>query len=264
MNASGAGLLHFVTRHPVRGAILFWILFFLISTLAGFIVLIVRLPVLGLVGFSEAVLGIAGIGLLSMFGWWRRAGYLSIGGRRDLVLYLLPFAIALLLLTGGIPATPAVMVIEFAAVSAVVGFAEETFFRGLILQSLIPAGALRAVLVSAALFALPHLANAIGGLWDPIFTIADTIAAFGIGVTFAALLIRTGTIWPLIGLHALIDFTSLLATGTLVVPAQSSVDIAITAGTGVLLTAYGLVLLRIGKGRVPDMPGTNPDRRLLH
>lgn len=258
MDASGAGLSGIVARHPVRGAILFWILFFLISALAGLIVLLVPLPVLGLVGFSEAVLGVAGIALLTLLGWWRKAGYLSIGTRRDLFLYLLPLAIALLSLSGGIPATPAVVVIEFAAVSAAVGFAEETFFRGLILRSLLPAGVVRAVLISALLFALPHLANAIGGLWDPVFTVADTIAAFGIGITFAALLIRTGAIWPLIGLHALIDFVSLLATGSLTVPAQSPVDIAITAGTGVLLTVYGLVLLRTGGPAVEYVPGTNP------
>ncbi len=259
MVASGAGLLRFVSRHPVRGALLFWILFFLVSSFSGFILLAVSLPVLGLVGFSEAVLCIAGIVLLSMLGWWRRAGYLTIGSLRDVILYLLPLAVALVSLTGGIPPTPAVVVIEFAVVSVLVGFAEETFFRGLILQSLVPAGVAKAVIVSAALFALPHLANAIGGLWDPVFTIADTIAAFGIGVTFAALLIRTGTIWPLIGLHALVDFGSLLATGTLLVPAQSSADIAITVGTGVLLTVYGFILLRTGRKKIPDSPAANPE-----
>ncbi len=244
----------YVSNHPVRAAILFWILFFLFSTLAGLVLLVVQMPVLTVLGFSDTVVGIAGICLVFVLGWWRRAGFQSLGRLRDGILYLLPAAIAFGSLTGGIQALPASTILEFAAVSALVGFAEETFFRGLILQSIAPLGVARAVLLSSVLFALPHLANAIGGLWDPLFTLVDTFAAFGVGVTFAALLFRTSTIWPLIGLHALIDFVSLLSTGTIIVPAQSAGNIAITAETGALLVIYGLILIRkMGKepGSVP-------------
>ena len=109
----------------------------------------------------------------------------------------------------------------FAALTLIVGFAEETFFRGLILTTLLPTGAIRAVILSSLLFAAPHLLNIIGGLWDPAFTLVDSIAAFGLGITFAAIRLRTGSIWPVIGIHAFFDFTSLVSLGGITVTAQS-------------------------------------------
>jgi membrane protease YdiL (CAAX protease family) len=248
MEARKPGILEgFISRHPLGGAIYFLILFLVVGTLAGVIGIFLTKSPLTLVAISEGTAGIAGILLLIRLGWLRRAGYGTAGRLRDVPLYILPAGIALLSFTEGIPEVSAWNAVYFLIVALIIGFSEETFFRGLMFQSLIPLGVLRTVLISSALFAFPHLLNALSGAWDPAFTLADSFAAFGIGVVFAAILFRTGTIWPVIGIHALTDFTALLSTGTIFVTGQSALDLVAVAGTGLLAMVYGLFLVRPGK-----------------
>jgi hypothetical protein len=105
-------------------------------------------------------------------------------------------------------------------------------------------------------FALPHLLNVLGGTWDPAFTVVDTVAAFGLGFTFAALRIRSGSIWPLVGIHALFDFTSIVAIGGVEVHAQSLPLLVSSVAIGTAFVVYGLFLLR-GTGKpVPEKAAT--------
>jgi membrane protease YdiL (CAAX protease family) len=241
-----AGIRQFVARYPYRSAISFWFLFFILNIPAGFIGLILTLNSLMLVVVADTFVGIAGILLVLGLFWWERAGFSTLGDRKDIVLYLLPMGIALISVIEGVTLPVPSMIVLFVLFSLVVGFAEETFFRGLILTSLLPVGIWRAVLISATLFAAPHLLNAVGGIWDPLFTVADSVAAFGIGIAFAALLIRTGSIWPLIGIHALVNFTALLSLGSLSIPAQSPGELAVTLAVGIVMTLYGIYLIRPG------------------
>jgi len=95
-------------------------------------------------------------------------------------LFVLPVAVTLLPLADGITVTAPEALLAFAGVPLAVGFVEETIFRWLILTALIPEGILRAVLASSAMFAALHLLNVLSGAWDPYFTIADIIAAYGL------------------------------------------------------------------------------------
>jgi membrane protease YdiL (CAAX protease family) len=72
----------------------------------------------------------------------------------------------------------------------------------------------------------------------------DTFAAFGIGIAFSALVLRTGTIWPPIVLHALINAIGLSVLGSLTVPPQSPEQLIATVVAGVVMAVYGLFLLR--------------------
>jgi membrane protease YdiL (CAAX protease family) len=239
-------LLNFISRHPLGGAIYFLVLFLAVGTLAGAFAIFLTRSSLALVAISEGSAGILGILLILWLGWFRRAGYATPGRLRDMLLYIVPTGIALFSFSEGIPVTTMEGALFFLIVALVIGFSEETFFRGLMLQSLVPLGVFRTVLLSSALFAFPHLLNALSGAWDPVFTLADSFAAFGIGVAFAAILFRTGTIWPVIGIHALTDFTALLSSGTLFVTAQSALQLSAVAGAGLLALVYGLFLIRPG------------------
>ncbi len=239
------------TRSPYPGAAAFLLLFLFLSLFGGIIAeLFTRDPV-ELLTVSYLVVAAGAFVLLSGLRWWRRAGFTSLGHRSDVLLYLLPTAIALFSLTEGITATGWSEVALFAAFSFVVAWTEEAFFRGLVLQTLLPAGIRPAVIVSALLFGLPHLFNAFGGLWDLQFVIANTVAALGIGITLAALVVRTGTIWPPILIHALVNFTALLSLGSLVVPVQTPLQLALTVTAGVVLAGYGWYLIR-------GIPGSTP------
>jgi membrane protease YdiL (CAAX protease family) len=55
---------------------------------------------------------------------------------------------------------------------------------------------------------------------------------------------RTGTIWPPILIHAMVNFTALLALGTILVPEQAPLELSLTIFAGVVLAGYGWFLLR--------------------
>ncbi len=230
-------------RNPYTFALILLGIFILGGAVAGLLQVVYQASVLIQVAVADLVLAAIGVLLLYRLGWFREAGYTCLIRVRHLPLLVLPLIVALLSFSEGISVTAPLSIIGFALFALVIGFAEETFFRGLMLTGLLPTGVFRAVLVSSFLFAAPHVLNVFAGLWDPTFALADTVAAFGIGVTFAALRIRTGSIWPSIGLHALTDFSALLALGTIEVSAQSPSSIAGTTAIGIILTVYGFFIL---------------------
>ncbi len=238
------GSSHVHPRGPFRGALLYFLLFFLFSILGGVTAALFTSEPVPLLTLSYLVPGVGAAIILSRIGWWKRVGFCHTGRRKDVLLYVLPVIVAMLSLFEGIAVTGLADIARFAVFSLIVAWTEEIFFRGLILQSLLPVGTHKAVIISALLFGIPHLINAVGGLWDPLFVIANTVAAFGIGITFAALIMRTGTIWPPILIHAMVNFTALLALGTILVPEQAPLELSLTIFAGVVLAGYGWFLLR--------------------
>jgi len=239
----------FTSLHPYRSSIGFLLIVVAVVISVGMINRLFLMGTLVQVALGDLILAITGIVLLTRLDWWEKAGYTTGFRLKHATLIVLPLAFALLSLGTGIRVTAPTAILAFAALTLIIGFAEETFFRGLILTTLLPTGAIRAVLLSSVLFAAPHLLNIIGGLWDPAFTIVDSIAAFGLGITFAAIRLRTGSIWPVIGIHAFFDFTSLISLGGITVTAQSLQSLITSACIGILFVAYGLFLLRNqGKG----------------
>ncbi|HTY14403.1 MAG TPA: CPBP family intramembrane glutamic endopeptidase [Methanoregulaceae archaeon] len=230
-------------RNPYVFALILLGIFIIGGAIAGALQFAYKVSIIFQIAAADSVLAAIGILLLYRLGWFREAGYANIIKARHLPLLVLPLIVALLSFSEGITVTAPLSVVGFALFALLIGFCEETYFRGLMLTGLFPVGVYRAVLVSSFLFAAPHLLNISAGLWDPSFAAADTIAAFGIGVTFAALRIRTGSIWPSIGLHALTDFSALLAIGTIEVSAQSQASLAGTTAIGVILTVYGLFIV---------------------
>ncbi|HUH79001.1 MAG TPA: CPBP family intramembrane glutamic endopeptidase [Methanoregula sp.] len=237
-------LADFTLRHPYRSSFLFFLIVVFVVLALGLLNLLVPMGSLVQLATEDIVLAGIGILILARLGWWGRAGYTTGIRPAHVPLLILPAAVALLSLGGGVRVTAPVALLMFAALTLLVGFAEETFFRGLILSTLLPEGTVRAAVLSSFLFAAPHLLNIIGGLWDPAFTVVDAFAAFGIGTTFAAIRVRTGSIWPLVGLHALVDFCSLVSLGGIDVRAQSLQSLLTTAFFGIVFVAYGLILLR--------------------
>ncbi|MFZ0005967.1 MAG: type II CAAX endopeptidase family protein [Methanoregula sp.] len=242
----------FTIRHPYFSAVGF--LLIVLGVVLGFGALneFFLMSTVEQVALGDLVLAIIGIFLVIRLRWWAKSGFTKGIKWADVPLFILPAAVSLLSLSGGIRVSSVVTILTFAAVTLVVGFAEETYFRGLILTSLIPTGVFRAVIISSFFFAAPHLLNTIGGVWDPSFAIVDSVAAFGLGFTFAALRTRTGSIWPLIGIHALFDFTSLITLGGFAVPSQSSQVLITSVIVGVGFTAYGFFLLQGSKIKVPE------------
>jgi membrane protease YdiL (CAAX protease family) len=236
-------------RNPYLFALLLLGIFLFTGAVAGALHFVSGVSLIVQVAVADIVLAVIGVVLLYRLGWFEKAGYTSSIKARHIPLLVLPLIVALLSFSDGIAVTDPLVVAGFALFALLVGFTEETFFRGLMLTGLVPTGVYGAVLLSSFLFAAPHMLNIFAGLWDPSFAVADTVAAFGIGVTFAALRIRTGSIWPAVGLHTLTDFSALLALGTIEVGAQSQGSLAGTAIIGIILTVYGLLIVSLKSDR---------------
>jgi membrane protease YdiL (CAAX protease family) len=130
------------------------------------------------------------------------------------------------------------LILAFASV-VLAGVVEETAFRGILLTRLLPRGLWTAVLLSSALFGLLHVANLfLGSPWQTVL-LQVTFAAMA-GTGYAAMRLRTGSLWPPIVLHALFDLTfrvTALEAGT---PFHSAIQML--HGVGWLI--YAAIALR--------------------
>ena len=146
-------------------------------------------------------MGAGAVVLLFALGYWRGAGFIGPSRWRQLGLIWLPLS-----LLGGLQPLDAGTIAVFVVGYLATGFFEESMFRGVILGFLRPLGVWRAVLICSALFGSLHLTRLFFGS-APATVTWQVFFAFCFGVAFCALRLRTGTIWPLILLHALWDFT---------------------------------------------------------
>ena len=150
--------------------------------------------------------------LLVLFRCWRMAGFTPRHEWRRLHLSLVPAAMILINLAWheGPHEFEPVRVLLHGSAMLLTGFSEEVAFRGLILGSLAssadPLAPRRAVVVSSFLFSAVHSVNLIS---QPTADVLAQIAySFAIGLSFAALRLRTGTIWPAILIHGIYNVVS--------------------------------------------------------
>jgi uncharacterized protein len=95
---------------------------------------------------------------------------------------------------------------------------EELFFRGIVLDLLRPLGWRSAILGSAVMFGASHTVNLVSGANVP-FTAMQVAATTAGGVALAAIRIRTGSLWPVLAVHVVLD---VIAISTLTGSATSS------------------------------------------
>ncbi len=191
------------------------------------------------------VLTAAVTGLLALTGGWRLSGFtLRV---REPGLLVLPAVLAVLPLAGGLRLPGAGLLAVLVTGYAATGFMEEALFRGVILGVLRPAGTWPAVLMSSGLFAAAHLPNMLFGQ-APAITLAQAVGTFCFGVGYAALRLRTGSVLPLMVLHALTDL--LLRVDALPGWAHWTAMV----GGDTLLMVYGVLLLRDARAAEPATP----------
>ena len=204
------------------------------------------------------VLTAAVIAVLTGIRGWRTAGFRARVARPGLL--VVPAAVAVAPLAGGVQLPGAGLLTVFVIGYAATGFFEEALFRGLVLGVLRPAGVWPAVWLSSALFAAAHLPNMLFGQ-APTVTVAQAVGTFCFGVGYAALRLRTGSVWPLMVLHFLTDL--LLRIDALPGWAHWTAMV----GGDTLLLLYGLALLhRTGpaaEARTPAAVASSSDSPAL-
>jgi membrane protease YdiL (CAAX protease family) len=233
-----AGVRRFVDRRPVAFTVLLAValaLFLLVRH-----VLFGPRVTLATAIWGEAALLALALALVALLRWWRRTGIVG-RIRRDWALAVLAGALAYYLALSA-PVLALYRLVPAGILLAVlVGAAEEILCRGVVLEALRRFGPLRAGAGSAVFFGVLHLNNLF--LSPSPAVVAQAAYAILLGLLLAAARLRLQSIWPLVFLHAGVDFPA-LATGHLLPTSPPNawltlVPVALSAPWG----AAGLALL---------------------
>ena len=198
------------------------------------------------IGLSWTLAALFSLALLLAAKGRREGGLRAPHPARSLWLAWPPLLYALLMLllawAGGWPAPRVLLIV--ACNTALVALSEELMFRAILLQGLLQRHAVwPAVLISSALFGVVHTVNGLatgdfsGALWQ-----AAAAAMQGIG--YAAIRLRTRSVWPMVLVHGLWDFA--LVTAMLADPGDGSTSVLPYAALLAVLPLclYGVYLLR--------------------
>jgi membrane protease YdiL (CAAX protease family) len=148
------------------------------------------------------------------------------------------------------------LIILFVFLNLAIGFTEEVMARGLVLGLILrkwgssQRGIYKAALVSSLLFGAGHIFNLITGHLPPLANLTQIGYSIAFGVVFAACFLRNNSIWPIIVMHAAVDFAGGLrhisvGGGDQIPVANNTVEAAISSLiTSIPLLLYGLFILR--------------------
>lgn len=174
--------------------------------------------------------------LLFWTGLWREAGF-NRPIARNLRLLWFPLFVGALTLSGGVFVAGFDALVSAFVVALVAVFAEELLFRGLLWRVLAPAGPIGAMTLTSLLAgALVLGRSATDGPWPEAVRLT-ALAVCG-GFVYAALRWRTGSLWPVIFVHAAFTFAADISS-------LGTVTYRITMLLSTLgFVFYGLFLLR--------------------
>ena len=239
----------FISKQPYLFTALIVLAMTVIYIASGAAVTILKLPTFDLYIIANVSLAILGIVLLTRLQLWREVGFRPLTVPSDLRLYWLPLFPALINLSFGIAQISILQIAMFFVVAGLIGFVEEVFFCGLILRAIAPLGLWRAAIISSVIFGVAHSLNILSGS-NPISTLLQIGYALAIGFAFAAVTLRTGVIWPLVIIHALIDFAAFIAAGKTDSSATvSTSSIMMSVIYIVTFTVYGVFIMQSGQAK---------------
>ena len=241
----------FAQRHPYWFVALLEVVTIAVYLLVGTVAYFTQLSNEWLYGSASLLLSIIAAVLLTRMGWWKIVGFRSPNQPRDLWYFVLPLLPAVINLIIGLEVSSLVRLAEFFVITLLIGFAEETIFRGLMLNTLKAHGFWRAAIITALLFGLSHALNGLAGK-SMAETAAQIFYAVAFGFAFAALVLKQGILWPLVIVHFLIDFASFLQRPDYTIATEWNVLLVV--GLAVIFTVYGLFLM-LQKGTVKVRQG---------
>ncbi len=264
MNSQKVRQHKFVEKAPVPAAILMFILWMLLFEVIQVIAdLGIHMVISGYtVGSGPVGLFAATIASLAIYKLWFNPefegmlrGDLPLGfllGLFELGYVLVSYVPNLI--DGSLSLKPLTWVIIITSLTA--GIKEEFLFRGVIVSTLLRQWKdrnmfLQATLVSGIVFGLIHATNVLAGA-DPMQTLFQVIASVGVGIFFAAVYIRCGSILLCMFYHVLHDIIAIAAesnvaeNGIMYAKALSWGD-AFSLALSFVLAAAGLWLIRGAK-----------------
>ena len=206
---------------------------------------------------AEFVLAIVAVVIVTRTHAWRHIGFHRLRTMRDLRFFWIPLFPVFMALPATVtwaagldPSRMLEHLVFWLVLATLVGFVEEVFFRGLILRALAPRGIWLAAVASSFLFGLMHLVNLLFGA-DLDATLLKVGYATAMGFAFAAVALRTGVIWPLVLIHALVDVFAFAAADATTATDVTEGDVLVSAVYVAMFTVYGIQVLR-GVSAAPD------------
>lgn len=204
----------------------------------------------------EVALALSALAAVWLFGWWRECRFatpLQSGGLKFLAFPYMFAGLLLLLVALAVQsesgvelrnAAPPSLIASLIAVTMLIGVFEETLFRGVLFHGIeVGRGLTSALIGSSVAFGLMHYVNWVGG--QPFLITSGQVAhAVAAGFMYAALMLRIGSIWPVILFHGFWDATVALI-GTLGAQLPQAPDASQTSG---ILVVLGLVLFELAYG----------------
>ena len=153
-------------------------------------------------------------------------------------------------LWGGIEPHYVIPGLVFAMASmALVGFAEEVIFRGLLFKAMLGSGSERAAIaVSSVTFGIGHIVNLLNGQ-ATVDTAVQVVFAIAVGLAFTLAFHKGGSLWPCIIAHSLIDVTSVVSAR------GGQLDWIYLGVAAVLVAVYCAYLVRVEKPCAGDSSG---------
>jgi len=230
----------FIDQHPVWFVFILEIAIVFVCVLTGMVGVVLRLTNQASYGISNVILVVTAILLVSLLGWWKTIGFHSLKKPGDAGFFLIAFIPVVANIIPGINPVSIhhVVIVFFIALS--VGFVEEVFFRGLMLNALQKLGPWFAILTASFLCAFIHGINAMTSK-SMIDTLGMMLNAVAVGIAFSALVIKKGVIWPLVIAHFLADsFLMLQKPGGIFPPLY---QLILTSAVSVVLILYGIWLM---------------------
>ncbi len=238
-----------LTEIPLQGAFLSW---------AG-------IPAAKFIeGILEQVIGgLLFVALIVRLGLWRQARFNPPGQWKalwlvwPLVLFALLNSSEILDGSHAIDFSRTGLIVLYGLYLLAIGFFEESVGRGLILPVMLQKwgstrrGIYLAVIASSLLFGSAHIIQLIDGSKPLLPNLTQIAYAFFFGVAFSACFLRNNSIWPVMILHGLIDFSG-RDVNYLLVGGGEQIPMANTTLAGSLTTLlillplllYGLFILR--------------------
>lgn len=197
-------------------------------------------------------IGLAAVsGILLAFivknGLTEKYGFVKVGDARRF-LFFIPFVILCTLnLWFGISMHYDLVHQAIAVINmAIVGFAEELIFRGLLFRAIEKENVKRAIIISAVTFGAGHIINLLTGQGGAD-TVLQILYAIAIGFAFVMVFYVGGSLIPCIVAHSLIDMTSKFSSQAL--PQQA--EMLYNYGGAVLIIVvaggYAVYLSRVSK-----------------
>ncbi|AOZ92602.1 CPBP family intramembrane glutamic endopeptidase [Paenibacillus crassostreae] len=194
----------FSQRRPVLTVVIIEVLLLLAIFVAGAYVTIKEINNVSPVLISFIPISLILIIYLTWRRKWHDIGFQSLANipKRHWLLYTPLIVVLVVISLDGFKEVTVSEVFYFIFFTLLVGFVEETVYRGLILKTLLNKSIRVAVITSSILFSLTHLLNVMSGQ-SMEQTLLQLVYALVMGVVLALLMIKNANIWPLITFHFL-------------------------------------------------------------